>query len=91
MQFYYTRSSSRESGHYEYIWLPTKYCKDLYADQIAAGEQIFVDEFAQDWNNDWVCPDVSEISLFNDPQTFGTGQNIVMVVNYCDTAQEIDD
>ena len=38
----------------------------------------------------WICPDVEDFSLFNDPDTFTNGRDMVMVVNQCEIAQAID-
>ena len=40
----------------------------------------------------WVCPDVANITLMNNPSlyTAGDGTEFIMVVNDCETAIQID-
>ena len=38
----------------------------------------------------WICPDVDEYTLWNNPNAYVSGTNIVMVVNSCETAQAAD-
>ena len=40
-------------------------------------------------NERWICPNVEEYTLLNNPFLFA-GNNFVMVVNACDVAVEID-
>lgn len=47
------------------------------------------DEF-YDTSIDWICPNVSNIELWNDPFNYQQGKNFVMVVNSCELAQQID-
>ena len=46
-------------------------------------EQFFDNEFSQ---GTWICPDVSEITIYNNPFLFENGRNFVMVINDCPTA-----
>ena len=56
-------------------------CKDIYADRMS--ETFFQNEFS---TGDWICPDVANITIFNNPFLFETGRNFVMVINDCPTA-----
>ena len=38
----------------------------------------------------WICPNISEFELLNDPWLFDHGANMIMVVNRCDVAQKKD-
>lgn len=42
--------------------------------------QFFKSEFYKT-SKRWVCPDVEKFSVWNNPDTYGQGLNIVMVVN----------
>ena len=77
-------------------WYPAVKCRDLFADQIEQeqqpgfeGKMFFTDEF-DSTSNQWICPNVTEIKLWNDPVNYQQGLNFMMVVNSCENAQKID-
>jgi hypothetical protein len=71
-------------------------CKDLYAAQIEeelapgfVGQDFFSNEFTST-TNEWICPNVTTIDLYNDPDSYQRGLNFAMVVNSCEVAKQID-
>ena len=79
VQFFATTNSPEEG--LKTTFLPVGFCKDIYADRM--DEAFFENEFSQ---GEWICPDISEITIFNNPFLFENGRNFVMVVNDCPTA-----
>lgn len=80
-------------GDLNITWYPAVYCKDLYSnffDEENApdydGNGFFHDEFTSSTSNEWICPNVTSIDLFNDPYNYQRGLNFNMVVNSCETA-----
>ena len=69
------------------VWYPSIRCNQLFAKQIENGEKFFVNEFSSDA---WICPDVSEIKMLNNPFLFAKGKNFVSVVNDCKLAESIE-
>lgn len=76
--------SATDSG--KQIWYPAKRCNQMYD---TTNDSIMETEFSDDA---WICPDIESITLNNDPwyYEYGSGQNIVMVVNQCDISTTND-
>lgn len=71
----------------EFHFYPAARCKDIYAPEIESGNDFYRDEFSADG---WICPDIRNIPVFNNPFIFDSGTNFVMVVNDCTVAVESD-
>ena len=58
-------------------WYSTKKCKDVY-----------VDDTSEIGYNNWICPDVANITLHNNPVQYrtGNGQSFNLVVKTCKEA-----
>ena len=54
-------SGKTATGKTEYVEAIN--CSDLYAEQIAAEEKLFVAQFGAAALKDWICPNVAEIEL----------------------------
>ena len=39
---------------------------------------------------EWLCPDVKEFFLLNNPETYSNGKNFKLVVDYCDSVTNTD-
>lgn len=59
----------------------------MYASELADGDLI--NEFDQDW---WICPDVKNITVLNNPALFdtGNGTDFYLTVTDCATAVQND-
>ena len=71
-------------------WHSSVFCDQFYeAPHIVNGVDISEEIASQDW----ICPDVTDITVLNNPTlyTSGSGIEFVMVVNDCETATSIDD
>ena len=80
IQFYTTERYSQTN--FTFKFLPAARCKDIYAEEIS-----FVKFYEEEFSDpDWICPDLRQIDIFNNPFLFDKGQNFVMVVNDCPTA-----
>ena len=77
--FYRTR---RNENDFSFTFLPAARCSDIYAEEIETDE-FFRTEFS---NPDWICPDLGQINIYNNPFLFDHGQNFIMVVNECPVA-----
>ena len=75
-----------DGGKVKYRYFPVIKCNQLYAREIEESE-FFKTEFS---NDSWLCPNVSEIEIFNNPFLFEDGSNFVVVINDCTIATEID-
>ena len=85
IQFY--QLSTQEDGTSEHLWIPAVRCNEVYAEEIAAGDTFFLTEFSSD---EWICPDIASIELWRNPFLYTTGKNLVMVVNECNVAVDVD-
>ena len=94
IQFYtytltdYNKESGDENIQREFVGAVP--CSEKYKDSDSNTIQI---EFGGDTTpNRWICPDVEDIKVDNDPFlfTYGTAASFVMVVNDCETAVKID-
>ena len=67
-------------------WYNGVSCHDLYEESL--GTKFVIEHFSEDW----ICPDVANITLNNDVSTITLteSQSFGVVVNDCTTAKEID-
>ena len=79
--------SEKADGNIDMNIFPAIKCNELYASQIASNDDFYATEFADDA---WICPDVKEIEIYNNPFLFDTGANFVMTVNDCTVATEYE-
>ena len=47
--------------------MPAIYCKDLYADYMDPESEKYDQVMAEEFQNDWVCPNVPNFKLYGDP------------------------
>ena len=71
-------------------WVNATYCFDFFEDK-EGFEDLIVREYDADWN--WVCPDVTSITLNRDVFKLQKTEasSFVMVVNTCSNAKIIDE
>lgn len=70
-------------------WHSAVFCDQFYkAPHIVNGVDISIELASQDW----ICPDVTDITVLNNPTlyTSGNGIEFVMIVNDCESATSID-
>ena len=95
VQFYLESRTGINDSTGSTTWLDTALCKDLYSDEIEAEDnwtesnQFFATEFLNTYLP-WVCPDVKSLEVRNDPKNFYEGQTLVMVINECNIAKQIE-
>ena len=75
-------------------WVSAKYCTDLISNS-SFDYDVILEQINSELNNKtsgWICPDVENITVTNNPSVFaaGNGTEFVMVVNSCKQAMEID-
>ena len=87
IQFFSTERND-DTNTWKEVWYESIRCNQLFAKQISKGEKFYVNEFS---NDAWICPNISEINLLNNPFLFPTGKNFVAIVNDCDIATGIDE
>ena len=70
-------------------WVPSKRCKDIYADTLMLTDDLVAEEFS---NPNWICPDLEEITILNYPSLYeqGDGLSFNMVINTCKEAVKIE-
>ena len=73
-------------GGIKYRYFPAIQCNQLYAREIEESD-FFRTEFS---NDGWLCPNVPEIEIFNNPFLFEDGSNFVAIINDCTIATGID-
>lgn len=78
-------ASKQLGGSTQYKFFPAARCKDIYAAEISAGNDFYTEEFG---DGNWICPDVRQITIQNNPFIFDSGSNFNMVVNDCLVATE---
>jgi len=83
--FYAANRTSSTSIDFHFF--PAARCKDIYAPEIESGSDFYQEEFSA---GGWICPDIRNITVFNNPFIFDSGTNFVMVVNDCTVAVESD-
>ncbi len=71
-----TYLQTEKEGLAKQTWHQAVYCKDFYADRIAdenkpdfKGQKFFSDEFS-DTETEWICPNITEIDVWNDPYNY---------------------
>ena len=86
IQFY---SQILDDQNYSKKWYSSKLCKDFYQAPYEINGVSIKDEIVM---SQWVCPDVANITLMNNPSLYteGDGTEFIMVVNDCETAKSID-
>ena len=69
-------------------WHPAIRCNEFYKEYMEY-DRILASEFMQD---DWICPNVSDISILNYPNLYngGKGKSFNMIVNTCVEAARIN-
>ena len=95
VQFYMAETAYDEQGKPSSVtikWVKSISCYDLYAEQIASEEgddwqNFFTTEFT---DKNWICPDVTDLSIGLNPYEKLNGTAFTMVVNECSVAKEID-
>ena len=77
------------TNDYSKNWVPSIRCKEKYKDKMLE-DYLMALEFDSD---DWICPDVEHIDIFNYPSLFEAGQGISfnMVINTCKAAVDVDE
>ena len=83
IQFYSNHRESKDSG-FTLEMFPAIQCNTLYASEMES-DLFYATEFAED---DWYCPDVRNIEIYNNPFLFDTGTNFVVTVNDCTIATD---
>ena len=59
----------------------------MYESEIAANDSFYAIEFSDDG---WLCPNVSQIDIYNNPFLFEDGKNFVVTVNDCTIATDFE-
>lgn len=81
VQFFATEKLS-DHDHLHTQWYEGIRCSELYAEEMKV-DKFFADEFK---DPTWICPNVRNITIYNNPFLFSTGQNFVAVINNCNVA-----
>ena len=78
-----------DNGTVSIQWHGAVRCNEMYKDEIERKKDGIDLELSDDY---WICPDVDEILLHNNPDTYltGYGKNFNLVINSCQDAKEID-
>ena len=71
-------------------WHDAIRCRDKYKDRIDRKQDGIDDEFRSDY---WICPDIDEIALQNNPATYqtGNGQNFNLMITSCGEAKRLEE
>lgn len=71
-------------------WHDAIRCRDKYKDRIDRKQDGIDDEFRSDY---WICPDIDEIALQNNPATYqtGNGQNFNLIITSCGEAKRLEE
>ena len=74
------------NGQLSTKWFNSVSCSQRYKDIDT------LNDISIEFTSGWVCPDVSEIELDNNPVVFtaGNGTSFVFVANKCDIAKQIE-
>ena len=61
-------------------------CLEKYAEGDDIQTKKLVDQFqlTSDNMSAWICPNVTEFSLLNNPATYDNGKSFKLVIDYCD-------
>ena len=66
---------------------PAIKCNELYAEEIKSNN-FYAVEFSDDA---WLCPNVREIQIYNNPFLFDYGSNLVATINDCTVATDFEE
>lgn len=83
-----TQMGKKEEPHlidYEKTFIPAAYCKDVYADNLDPKSPNYDATMADEFSENWVCPNVKEFELLGDPWYIPhtNGSAIVMEIVSC--------
>jgi hypothetical protein len=76
-----------EDGTIEMVWYDSVDCIDFYSEIFGGFENIpssLQDELIPLHNTRWMCPDIRDFVLQNDPINYNFGKSFNWVVNFCD-------
>jgi len=84
IQFYQAVRDDKDTINFNFV--NAVRCLDLYATEITEST-FYMEEFG---DKAWICPNLRNIDVLNNPFLFSKGRNFVMVVNDCEVAAATD-
>ena len=77
---------------YNRTFIPAVFCRDLYRDLVDLDSPDYSKEVADEFLAKWVCPNVTDYSIYGDPWSLihTNGRSLVMIINSCTVAQKYD-
>ena len=89
LSFYFV-STEKTNTTFTSTVINTVNCLDKYKEEYPNYD--ISDQFMKtsEHMTEWICPDVKEFYLLNNPETYSDGKNFKLVVDYCDSMSNPD-